>query len=231
MSWASLLKVGAKAATLAGKGVKATAEAAGKAIIHPQTTLKGAGTAMKTAAVGAGLGYVGWQKLTTDESVVGIVSNAIIGEKGTQAVSDTVHGAVDGIRDLKESVSGMSETVSSAMGSAEEKMNGISSFIGNMTSGNGGSMIGNFLGNLTHGNVSGLGIMGLALSAFLLFGRFGWMGKIAGALMAMMMIGNNSQTVQNQVRQATPALAASQTREIDMTSQNQEAEQVHRSRR
>ena len=104
MSWASLLKAGGKAATWAGKN-------AGKALLHPQQTLKGAGTALKTAAVGGGLGYVGWKKLTTDESVVGIVSDAIIGEKATQKVSDTVSGAVDGIRDLKDSVSGMSERV------------------------------------------------------------------------------------------------------------------------
>lgn len=230
MSWASLLKVGAKAATWVGKGAKATVETAGKAALHPQATIKGAGAAVKTAAVGAGLGYVGWQKLTTDESIVGIVSDAIIGEKGTQTVTDTVHGAVDGIRDLRDSVSGMTETVSSAVGNAEEKMNGISSFLGSVTSGQGGSMIGNFLGNLTHGNVSGLGIMGLVLSTFLLFGRFGWMGKIAGALMAMMMIGNNSQTINRQTKGATPVLQTTQEREIELPSQ-QEAESLHRSRR
>ena len=109
MSWASLLKAGGKAVTWAGKN-------AGKALLHPQQTLKGAGTALKTAAVGGGLGYVGWKKLTTDESVVGIVSDAIIGEKATQKVSDTVSGAVDGIRDLKDSVSGMSERVSECRG-------------------------------------------------------------------------------------------------------------------
>ena len=107
MSWASLLKAGGKAVTWAGKN-------AGKALLHPQQTLKGAGTAIKSVAVGGGLGYVGWKKLTTDESVVGIVSDAIIGEKATQKVSDTVSGAVDGIRDLKDSVSGMRERVSSA---------------------------------------------------------------------------------------------------------------------
>ena len=45
MSWASLLKAGGKAVTWAGKN-------AGKALLHPQQTLKVAGTALKTAAVG-----------------------------------------------------------------------------------------------------------------------------------------------------------------------------------
>lgn len=53
-------------------------------------------------------------------------------------------------------------------------------------------MIGNFFGNLGRGNVSGLSIAGLVAAAFLVFGRFGWLGKIAGALLGMMLIGNNA---------------------------------------
>ena len=90
MSWASLLKAGGKAAKWLGKGVIGTIEATGKAALHPASTIKAAGTAVKTAAVGAGLGYVGWKKLTTDESVVGIVSDAIIGEKGTESCDANV---------------------------------------------------------------------------------------------------------------------------------------------
>jgi glucose-6-phosphate-specific signal transduction histidine kinase len=37
-------------------------------------------------------------------------------------------------------------------------------------------------------------MLGLLLSGLLVFGRFGWMGKIAGALMGMMLIGSNSQS-------------------------------------
>ena len=109
MSWASLLKAGGKAVKWAGRGAGRVLETGGKALLHPQQTLKGAGTAIKSVAVGGGLGYVGWKKLTTDESVVGIVSDAIIGEKATQKVSDTVHGAVEGVRDLKESFGNMTE--------------------------------------------------------------------------------------------------------------------------
>ena len=230
MSWKSVLKLGGKAAKWAGRGAKTALETGGKALLHPQQTLKGAGSALKTAAVGGGLGYVGWKKLTTDESVVGIVSDAIIGEKGTQKVKDTVHGAVDGVRDLKESVGNMTEKVTGAAENVDGKLNGISSFLSDVSSGNGGQMLGGFLQNLTHGNVSGMGVMGLVLSAFLIFGRFGWMAKLAGAVLAMMTIGNNSQRV------LSPATAASQaeaprTAIANMeTPQQQEAEQIHRRR-
>jgi len=54
------------------------------------------------------------------------------------------------------------------------------------------NMLGNFVRNLGHGNVSGLSIAGLIAAAFLIFGRFGWLGKIAGAFLGMMLIGNNA---------------------------------------
>ena len=201
--------------------------------LHPQQTLKGAGTAIKSVAVGGGLGYVGWKKLTTDESVVGIVSDAIIGEKATQKVSDTVHGAVEGVRDLKESFGNMTEKVSGAAENVDGKLNGISSFISDVSSGNGGEMLGGFLGNLTHGNVSGLGVMGLVLSAFMVFGRFGWMAKLAGAVLAMMTIGNNSRrAVSPAVQEANLVRTAQAAEAKDMRQEEppREVEQIHRRR-
>ena len=230
MSWASLLKAGGKAVKWAGRGAGKVLETGGKAILHPQQTLKGAGTALKTAAVGGGLGYVGWKKLTTDERVVGIVSDAIIGEKNTKKVSDTVHGAVDGIRDLKDSVGGMTERVSSAAENVDGKLNGISSFLSDVSSGNGGEMLGGFLGNLAHGNISGLGIMGLALSAFLVFGRFGWMAKIAGAMLAMMTIGNNSRRELSPVATTQADASRVAQAQTEMPVAQQEVEQIHRRR-
>lgn len=91
-------------------------------------------------------------------------------------------------------------------------------------------MLSNFFGNLVHGNVSGLSMMGLALSAFLMFGRFGWMGKLASAMMAMMIIGNNSSLRQAQNIQQ-PALAHAAEQSQQTPQQSQEAEQIHRSRR
>jgi hypothetical protein len=230
MSWASLLKGAGRAAKWVGKGAVNTLEGAGKVALHPAQSLKAAGTAVKTAAVGGGLGYVGWKKLTTDESVVGIVSDAIIGKEATQKVEDTVHGAVDGIRDLKESVGGMTEKVSSAAENVDGKLNGISSFISDVSSGNGGEMLGGFLGNLTHGNVSGMGVMGLVLSSFLIFGRFGWMAKLAGAMLAMMTIGNNSRRgLSPSVAQTEPGRTAQAEKEMRQ-EEPQETEQIHRRR-
>ena len=230
MSWASLLKGAGRAAKWVGKGAVNTLEGAGKVALHPAQSLKAAGTAVKTAAVGGGLGYVGWKKLTTDESVVGIVSDAIIGREATQKVEDTVHGAVEGIRDLKESVGGMTEKVSSAAENVDGKLNGISSFISDVSSGNGGKMLGGFLGNLTHGNVSGMGVMGLVLSSFLVFGRFGWMAKLAGAMLAMMTIGNNSRRgLSPSVAQAEPGRTAQAEKEMRQ-EEPQETEQIHRRR-
>ena len=231
MSWRSVLKLGGKAAKWAGRGAKAAVETGGKALLHPQQTLKGAGTAIKSVAVGGGLGYVGWKKLTTDESVVGIVSDAIIGEKATQKVSDTVHGAVEGVRDLKESFGNMTEKVSGAAENVDGKLNGISSFISDVSSGNGGEMLGGFLGNLTHGNVSGMGLMVLVLSSFLIFGRFGWMAKLAGAMLAMMTIGNNSRRgISPSIAQADASRAVQSTMDMKQDEPPQEAEQIHRRR-
>ena len=230
MSWASLLKGAGRAAKWVGKGAVNTLEGAGKVALHPAQSLKAAGTAVKTAAVGGGLGYVGWKKLTTDESVVGIVSDAIIGREATQKVEDTVHGAVEGIRDLKESVGGMTERVSSAAENVDGKLNGISSFISDVSSGNGGEMLGGFLGNLTHGNVSGMGVMGLVLSSFLVFGRFGWMAKLAGAMLAMMTIGNNSRRgLSPSVAQTELGRTAQAEKEMRQ-EEPQETEQIHRRR-
>ncbi len=73
-------------------------------------------------------------------------------------------------------------------------------------------MFGNFFSNLGNGNVSGLSIAGLVASALLIFGRFGWLGKIAGAVLGMMMIGNNANMSQvlgggQQTRQSPQPLA------------------------
>lgn len=189
MGWGSFLKA---ALRLGGRATRATAHSAGSAIIHPQQTLKGLGTATKTAVVGGSLGYIGWEKLTTDKSVVGIVSDAVIGEDTTKKIGDTVSGIGEGVKDLKDSVTGLTDNVGGAISSMDSKWNGMSGFLQAMFSGHGGDMIGNFFSNLGRGNVSGLSLVGLVVSALLVFGRFGWLGKIAGAVLAMMMIGNNA---------------------------------------
>lgn len=206
MGWGSFLKATIR---YGGRAAKATVSSAGSAIIHPQRTIKGLGTATKSAVVGAGVAYVGWEKLTTDKSVVGIVSDAVIGEGASEKVGNTIDSVVSEVKDLKDSVGNLTDNVSNAITDVDSKWSGMSNFLRGIFSGNGGDMFGNFFSNLGQGNVSGLSLVGLVLSALLVFGRFGWLGKIAGAVLGMMMIGNNanmSQVLGGQ-RQVQPQLA------------------------
>ena len=179
MGWDAILKAGKKAIVTAAKksdqAVTAAGRSAGHAMLHPSQTLRGAGQAVKTATVGAAVGYVGWEKLTSDKSVARIVSDAVIGESATNAIA----GVPDGVRELRNKA-------------GESKLNGVSNFLREASGGGLMEMLGGFFRNLGRGNVSGLSIAGLIAAALLVFGRFGWLGKIAGAFLAMMLIGNNA---------------------------------------
>ena len=200
--WSSLLKAGGKAAGATGKAV-------GGAVLHPSQTLRGAGSALKTATVGAAAGYVGWEKLTTDKSVVRIVSDAVVGE----SVTDTIACTADGVRELTGKAGEAVSSVSGAVTGIDNKLNGVSNFLRQASGGGGLDMFGNFFRNLGSGNVSGLSIAGLVAAAFLIFGRFGWLGKIAGAFLGMMLIGNNAGVfrtpeTENVQRTRTPDFSA-----------------------
>ena len=200
--WSSLLKTGGKAAGATGK-------AFGGAVLHPSQTLRGAGSALKTATVGAAAGYVGWEKLTTDKSVVRIVSDAVIGEDTTNAISGTAKAATETVNKLTGKAEQTFDSVSQASSSLSSTLDGASNFLSGVSNGNAGNMLGNFFSNLAHGKVSGLRIVGLIAGAFLVFGRTGWLGKIAGIFLTMMMIGNNTQrqqeaSVTGNQRQARP---------------------------
>ena len=179
--WDSILKYG-------GKAAKATGRSMGHAALHPSQTLRGTGQAVKTAAIGGAVGYVGWEKLTTDKSVVHIVSDAVIGKSAT----DTLADAADGVREL-------TSKAGEAVGSVSGTVAGIDSKTGWSIEFSTASLpMAEFpicsvlFRNLGQGNVSGLSIAGLVAAAFLIFGRFGWLGKIAGAFLGMMLIGNNA---------------------------------------
>ena len=211
MGWGSFLKATVR---LGGNAVKATATSAGKAVIHPATTLRNLGTGAKSAAIGGAAAYVGWEKLTTDKSVVGIVSDAVIGEGASAKVSDTIDSVVNEVKGIKDSVSGLTDNVNNTLDNLDSKWNGMSNFLSGIFSGNGANMFGSFFNNLARGNVSGLSIAGLVVSALLVFGRFGWLGKIAGAVLGMMMIGNNanmSQSVSVQKQKENPNEKTSET--------------------
>lgn len=243
MSWATVLKAGLK---FMGSGAKATAKTVGHTVLHPQQTIKGMGTATKTAAVGAATGYVAWEKLTTDKSVARIVGDAVVGSDTIDSVGEKVEGVSYAVSNFGETASNAMNGVSEAVNGANSNLNGISNFLGSMTNGNGGNMFSNFFSNLFSGNVSGMSMLGLVASAFLIFGRFGWMGKIAGALLGMMMIGNNAtlqQTMGGGMAQQKPqtpdpdpqrALAQNQTPQapqpLVVYAPEEERTVIHRSR-
>ena len=243
MSWATVLKAGLK---FMGSGAKATAKTVGHSVLHPQQTIKGMGTATKTAAVGAATGYVAWEKLTTDKSVARIVGDAVVGSDTIDSVGEKVEGVSNAVSNFGETASNAMNGVSEAVNGANNNLNGISNFLGSMTNGNGGNMFSNFFSNLFSGNVSGMSMLGLVASAFLIFGRFGWMGKIAGALLGMMMIGNNATLQQAmgggmaQQKPQTPApdpqraLAQNQTPQapqpVVVYAPEEERTVIHRSR-
>lgn len=243
MSWATVLKAGLK---FMGSGAKATAKTVGHSVLHPQQTIKGMGTATKTAAIGGATGYVAWEKLTTDKSVARIVGDAVVGSDTIDSVGEKVEGVGNAVSNLGETASNAMNGVSEAVNGANNNLNGISNFLGSMTNGNGGNMFSNFFSNLFSGNVSGMSMLGLVASAFLIFGRFGWMGKIAGALLGMMMIGNNATLQQAmgggmaQQKPQTPApdpqraLAQNQTPQapqpVVVYAPEEERTVIHRSR-
>ena len=206
--WTTILRGGGRAVA-----------SAGDAIIHPQRTLIGAGKAVKTAAVGTAVGYVGWEKLTTDKSVTRIVSDAVIGSDTTDAIADTVS-------DVKELKTKAGEAVDAVNGVATN-MSGIGNFMHSISTGNVGDMFGNLFSNITSGKVGGMSLLGLVAAAFMTFGRFGWLSKIAGVLLGMYIIGNNSRAQQavNNERQRTNETRQENVAVNRQNQQNQQMEQ------
>lgn len=199
--WATLLKYGKQVADSSLKYGKQAANSSaaktmGDAMIHPQRTLTGLGKATKTAAVGAGMGYLAWENIVNDKPIVRTAADVLVGEKTVDKGLEVAGKASDKVDNMMEKVGENMESISSSVSGVSGAWGGIGSFLKNMFGGNGLDMLGNFFGNIGKGNVSGLSMLGLVASSLLIFGRFGWLGKIAGALMGMMLIGSNSQGVQ-----------------------------------
>ena len=190
--WSKLLTTGGKVLGATKNATKATARSVGSSVIHPTHTLNNAGKAVKTATVGGAVGYVGWEKLTTDKSVTRIVSDAVIGEEATDTIAETASD----VKELKNKAGEAVESMNNAMGDINSKWSGMSKFFRNIFNGNGLDMFGSFFSNLGKGKVSGFSLAGLVAAAYLIFGRFGWLGKIAGTMLGMMLVGNNANVSQ-----------------------------------
>ena len=185
----------------------------------------------KTTVVTGVAAYAGWDKLTNPDESIGTAVGKTLRD-GVEGIGGFAHDTVNGftgektveqVRDTATSVvsdlQGAASETKGLLGTIGDSLRGISSFLGNLFGGNGGNMFGNFLNNLTSSNISGWGIGALIAASYMIFGRTGLLGKIGGALMAMMMIGNNSQ-------RQTQAVAQTQERQ-----QGQELEQERGMRR
>ena len=160
-----------------------------------------------------------------------------MGSDTIDTVTDKVDGVANTVTELKDSVGGAVDTMNNAMTSVDSKWSGMSNFLRSVFSGNGGDMFSNFFSNLGKGNVSGLSLAGLVLSALLVFGRFGWLGKIAGAVLGMMMIGNNANMsqvlgggLQKPLAQDTPQRELPKPQAQVVQVDEPPREQIHRGR-
>ena len=206
---------------LLGAGVKATftgAKALGKGVFTGGKGLLKAVPVVGSAAVPVGVGLeaveakqngVGlWQQLKKD--VLGIEANESVGEFAAKEVGgeEAVEGAKDvakGVGSAARAAGGAAKSVTeffgggSDGGTGEGQSQGQSgSWLSNLLSPLKG--IGNMFSGLFNGNSSGLGIGTLVAAGFLMFGNFGWLGKIGSVLLAMlgmnMLTGNSSQQTQ-----------------------------------
>lgn len=176
----------------------------GGAVVHPQRTLAGLGHATKAAVVGGGMGYLAWENIVNDKPVVRTVADVLVGEENVDKGVEMAGQAADRVEQAVERAGEALQGVKEGVSTMNQSWGGIGTFLGNLTGGNGVDMFGNFFSNLGKGNVSGLGMLGLVASALLVFGRFGWLGKIGGLLLGMMFIGNNSRIGQTQPVEQTP---------------------------
>ena len=175
-----------------------TGKSIGGAFIHPQRTLYGLGTATKTAVVGGGMGYLAWENIVNDKPVLRTIGDTLIGEETVDKVDEALSQTADRVERMTEKAGETIESMNATMSDVNSKWNGMQHFLKNIFNGNGMNMFGNFFSNLGKGNVSGMSLIGLIASSLLVFGRFGWLGKIAGAVLGMMLIGNNAHVSQSQ---------------------------------
>lgn len=160
-------------------------------VTHAGTAVQTVGKTTKTAVVGGGLGYMAWESVVNDKPIVKTASEVLVGKETTEKVSGVVTGTVNGVGKVVTGAGTLVEDAGNMLSTTNNSTSGVSKFFQGLFTGNGLSMIGDFFKNIGKGNISGLSLAGLIGAAILSFGRFGWLGKIAGAFLGMMIIGNN----------------------------------------
>ena len=180
---------------------------------------------------GALLAYGGWKDMTTGH-VPGeqlLNTGVEVVEKAGSAVSKGLDATNKGL-----------DYVNKGLDKVPELINDTKAALTGGGTGQGGGLFGNLFGGISN-LIGGLfnggtgSMLGLVASAFLLFGGFGWMGKIAGGLLAALslgLFGGNSQ--QQQALQQVPARQESRQDviypDIDTGGQDEPGHTIHRSR-
>lgn len=185
----------------ARRPLMATGKSLGNAVIHPRRTLQGIGVATKTAVVGGSMGYLAWENIVNGKPVLRTVGDTLIGEETVDKVDEALNRTAERVENMTNKAGEAVKSINATMSDVNSKWNGMQHFLKNILNGNGTNMLSNFFSNLGKGNVSGMTLLGLVASSLLVFGRFGWIGKIAGAVLGMMLIGNNAYVSQNQENQ------------------------------
>ena len=215
--------------------LKGTGRMLGRVATGGWNVLGSLGTHWKGALVGTGIVYGGWQKLATGKYP---------GQELAEGVYDTTKEGVDLMGKGVHAANTVADYVNDGLEKAPDVVRDVKNVFtgGDSAGGEGqsGGLLGNLFGgikNLVGGLFGGGGtgsMLGLVAGAFLLFGGFGWMGKIAGALLAALslgLFGNNSQ--QQQVQQA-PVRQKSRAEafypNMDMDGQIDNSNTIHRSR-
>lgn len=206
------------------KGTKALATGGWK-------TFDRLGSHMKGVALTGGASIAGWkwmstghlpgeQLLNTGVEVVEKAGSAV--SKGLDAVDKSLDYVNKGLDKMPELIH---DTKAALNGGGTGQGGGL---FGNLFGG-----ISNLIGGLFNGGTGSM--LGLVAGAFLLFGGFGWMGKIAGALLAALslgLLGGNSQ--QQQALQQVPARQESRQDviypDVDTGGQDEPGHTIHRSR-
>ena len=157
---------------------------------------------IKTGAVA----YGGWQLVANNKPIVDSVKDyggwlveKIAGEDRKKTylqtaddVKNTVNGTGDKIRSIgNDVVDATKESVDKIKDAGGEVIDNVRGSVNGVSGGDSMSKMGGFLGNVTSGNINGLSVIGLLLSAYMLFGRTGILGKVGGLLMGMLALSSS----------------------------------------
>lgn len=189
------------------------------------------GSHTKGVLLTGGASIAGWKWISTGHLPGEQLLNtgAEVVEKAGSAVSKGLDAANKGLDYINKGLDKMPElihdTKAALTGGGTGQGGGL---FGNLFGG-----ISNLIGGLFNGGTGSM--LGLVASAFLLFGGFGWMGKIAGGLLAALslgLFGGNSQ--QQQALQQVPARQESRQDviypDVDTGGQDEPGHTIHRSR-